>query len=112
MYRWYKNSKICYAYLHDINGSSFPTAHNDERYAESKGWPEWFLCGWTLQEMIVLRDLQFFNRDWHLIGDKRTLAPTLETITGVSQDILKNGLSSNRPCVAQIMSWAANWMMT
>ena len=27
-------------------------------------------------------------------------------------DVLKEGLSSNRPCIAQIMSWAANRMTT
>ena len=107
MYRWYENSRICYAYLHDVHGSSFPTALDHTRYHKSKGWPEWFSRGWTLQEMIAPRDVQFFNRDWHPIGDKRALAPTLQTITRVPQDILKEGLSSNRPCVAQIMSWAA-----
>ena len=35
------------------------------------------------------------------------LAPTLQAITQVPQHILKEGLSSNRLCVAQIMSWAA-----
>ncbi|KIM61024.1 hypothetical protein SCLCIDRAFT_1216337, partial [Scleroderma citrinum Foug A] len=107
MYRWYENSRICYAYLHDVSGPSFPTAP-DPRYHRSNGWPEWFSRGWTLQEMIAPRDVQFFNKDWHPIGDKRTLSPILEDVTRVPQDILKEGLSSNRPCVAQIMSWAAN----
>ena len=108
MYRWYENSRICYAYLHDVHGSSFPTALNNEKYPNSMGWPEWFSRGWTLQEMIAPRNVQFFNKDWHPIGDKRTLAPILESITRVPQHILKEGLSSNHPCVAQIMSWAAN----
>jgi len=108
MYRWYGNSRICYAYLHDVHGSSFPTAKDYARYPESKGWPEWFSRGWTLQEMIAPRDVQFFNKDWHPIGDKKTLAPILEDITRVPRDILEEGLSSNRPCIAQIMSWAAN----
>jgi len=108
MYRWYENSRICYSYLHDVHGSSFPNAHNKKTYPNSKGWLEWFSRGWTLQEMIAPRDLQFFNEDWHLIGDKRSLSPILEDITQVPQDILKEGLSSNHPCVAQIMSWAAN----
>ncbi|KIM67997.1 hypothetical protein SCLCIDRAFT_996781 [Scleroderma citrinum Foug A] len=108
MYRWYENSRICYAYLHDVPGSSFPTAVDHTRYHKSEGWPEWFSRGWTLQEMIAPRDVQFFNKDWHPIGDKRTLARTLSSATRVPQDILKEGLSSNRPCVAQIMSWAAN----
>ena len=108
MYRWYKNSRICYAYLHDVHGSSFPSADDNERYHKSNGWPEWFSRGWTLQEMIAPWNLQFFNKDWYPIGDKRTLSPILEAVTGVPQGILKGGLSSNRPCVAQIMSWAAN----
>ena len=108
MYRWYENSKICYAYLHDLPGPSFPIATDYERYPKSNGWPEWFSRGWTLQEMIAPRNVQFFNKDWHPIGHKRTLAPTLQTITQVPQHILEEGLSSHRPCVAQIISWAAN----
>jgi len=108
MYRWYENSRICYAYLHDLPGLSFPTARNNEKYPESNGWPVWFSRGWTLQEMIAPRDVRFFNKDWDRIGDKRTLSPILEDITRVPQDILKEGLSSNRPCVAQIMSWATH----
>ena len=108
MYRWYENAKICYAYLHDVPGPSFPIAPNAERYPQFNGWPEWFSRGWTLQHMIAPRNVLFFNKQWQAIGDKRTLAPTLERITGVPEDILTDGLSGNRPCVAQIMSWAAN----
>ena len=108
MYRWYENSRICYAYLHDLPGSSFLIARDHARYPKSNGWPEWFSRGWTLQEMIAPRDLQFFNKDWHPIGDKRTLSPILEDITRVPQDVLQEGLLSNRPCVAQIVSWAAD----
>ena len=112
MYRWYENSRICYAYLHDLPDPSFPIAGDYERYPKSRGWPEWFSRGWTLQEMIAPRDVQFFNKDWHPIGDKRTLAPILEYITRVPKHLLKEGFSSNRPCVAQIMSWAANQTTT
>ena len=81
--------EICYAYLHDLPGSSFPVADDDERYPQSNDWPEWFSRGWTLQEMIAPRNVQFFNKDWHPIGDKRMLARTLSTITRVPQYILK-----------------------
>ena len=107
MYRWYENAKVCYAYLHDIHGSSLPT-ERDYRYPGSNGWPEWFSRGRTLQELIAPSNVQFFNKDWQSIGDKRTLASTLRNITGVPEHILIDGLRGNRPCVAQIMSWAAN----
>ena len=108
MYRWYGNARVCYAYLHDVDGSSFPTEEDDEKYHKSNGWPEWFSRGWTLQEMIAPQNLQFFNKDWQPIGDKKMFAQTLERITEVPKHILADGLEGNRPCVAQIISWAAN----
>ena len=110
MYCWYKNAKVCYVYLHDVDGF-FPTQQDATRYPRSNGWPEWFLCGWTLQEMIALSDVQFFNKNWQHIGDKRTLAWTLTDITGVPMHILRDGVYANWLCIAWIISWAANWMM-
>ena len=112
MYRWYRNAQVCYAYLHDVADPSFPTEPNTRRYCDSNGWPEWFSRGWTLQEMIAPRDVQFFGKDWQHIGDKKTLTRTLKQITGVPDHILKGGLSGTRPCVAQIISWAANRITT
>ena len=106
MYRWYANSRVCYAYLHDVHGS-FPAKHDDEKYPKSNGLPEWFSRGWTLQEMIAPSNVQFFNKDWQAIGDKKKLVQTLKILTKVPEHILTDGLSGNRPCVAQIMSWAA-----
>ncbi|KAL4082142.1 heterokaryon incompatibility protein-domain-containing protein [Scleroderma yunnanense] len=108
MYRWYENSRVCYAYLHDVSGPSLPAKRDNGTYPNSKGFPEWFSRGWTLQEMIAPNDVRFFNKCWQPIGDKKTLAPTLTHITLVPEHVLIDGLSFNRPCVAQIMSWAAD----
>ncbi|KIM52916.1 hypothetical protein SCLCIDRAFT_478751 [Scleroderma citrinum Foug A] len=108
MYRWYEKAKMCYAYLHDVHGSSFPTASDKKRYPDFNGWPEWFERGWTLQELIAPSEVEFFNEDWQSIGKKTTLAPTLRNITGIPEHILTYGLRGNRPCVAQIMSWATH----
>ena len=107
MYRWYANSGVCYAYLHDVQGSYFPTDKDDNKYYRSNGWPEWFSRGWTLQEMIAPSNVQFFNKYWKTIGDKKALAHTLEEITQVPVHILTQGLFGSRPCAAQIISWAA-----
>ena len=88
--------------------AALPTVRDEGRYPNSNGWPEWFSRSWTLQEMIAPSTVQFFNKDWQHIGDKRTLAHTLADITHVPHYILTDGISSNRPCVAQIMSWAAD----
>ena len=81
-------------------------------YPNSNGWPEWFSRGWTLQEMIAPRNVRFFNKHWQCIGDKNTLAHILADITRVPKLILTDGPTSNRPCVAQIMSWAADRITT
>ncbi|KAI6039421.1 hypothetical protein EDC04DRAFT_2867972 [Pisolithus marmoratus] len=88
MFWWYKNTKWCYTYLHDSNG-----------------WLEWFLCGWTLQELIAPRDLQFFNKNWTPIRDKQSLAP-LEEITQVLMPVLRDGLSSSCPSAAQDQAYS------
>ena len=76
MHRWYRNARVCYVYLHDVHHSSFPTERNREKYPILNGWPEWFLHGWNLQEMIAPSNVQFFNRDWRCIGNKTTLEHT------------------------------------
>ena len=35
MYRWYANSGVCYAYLHDVHGPSFPAKRADKEYPKS-----------------------------------------------------------------------------
>ncbi|KIM59807.1 hypothetical protein SCLCIDRAFT_1217428, partial [Scleroderma citrinum Foug A] len=79
------------AELHDVPDPQFPTAKDHEKYPDFSGWPEWFSRGWTLQELIAPSNVQF-----------------LVEITGIPEHILIHGLHGNRPCVAQIMSWAAH----
>ncbi|KAI6095830.1 hypothetical protein EDD16DRAFT_717559 [Pisolithus croceorrhizus] len=108
MYRWYQNAQVCYAYLNDVRESVFPTIQDNGKFDQSNGWPEWFMRGWTLQELIAPKQVEFFNEDWVSIGNKRRLAPALEDITRIPRDVLTGGLAAKRLSVAQIMSWAAH----
>ena len=58
--------------------------------------------------MIAPRNIQFFNKNLEPIGNEKGFAQTLNMITRVPEEILADGLEGNRPCVAQIISWAAN----
>ncbi|KIK22877.1 hypothetical protein PISMIDRAFT_101532, partial [Pisolithus microcarpus 441] len=108
MYRWYRNAQVCYAYLNDVDKPFFPIEKNDSKFDKSNGWPEWFVRGWTLQELIAPKQVEFFNEHWMPIGDKWPLAPVLEEITGIPREVLTSGLAAKRLSVAQIMSWAAD----
>ncbi|KAI6004840.1 heterokaryon incompatibility protein-domain-containing protein [Pisolithus albus] len=108
MYRWYRNSQVCYAYLNDVGESTFPAKKDDDKFPQCSGWPEWFTRGWTLQELLAPKEVEFFNKGWEPIGNKRCLAPTLHVITGIPCEVLMSGMEGKSLTVAEILSWAAN----
>jgi len=69
MYRWYAESKVCIAYLHDVS----PRAR---AFASS----EWFFRGWTLQELIAPKNIRFYDSDWQWLGDKSSLLSTYQML--------------------------------
>ncbi|KAI6032475.1 heterokaryon incompatibility protein-domain-containing protein [Pisolithus marmoratus] len=69
MYQWYQNAQVCYVYLNNVDVSVFPTELNS-KFSKSNSWPEWFVRGWTLQELIAPKQVEFFNKDWKPIGNK------------------------------------------
>lgn len=108
MYKWYADSGRCYAYLQDVDTSDINPKWDIKKFPNSNGWPKWFSRGWTLQELVAPSDIHFFNSSWELIGCKKSLVGVLNRITQIPDHVLKEGLHSNRPSVAQIMSWAAH----
>ncbi|KAI1347749.1 HET-domain-containing protein [Xylaria sp. FL0043] len=67
----------------------------------------WFSRGWTLQEMIAPKHVEFYDCNWKCFGSKAQLAPILAWITGVDTGVLKGG-SLDQVLVGRRMSWAAN----
>lgn len=102
MYMWYRDARVCYAYLHDV--------HNDEGQ-ESESSPfwtsDWFKRGWTLQELLAPQSLIFFSRNWKMIGSKISLAAVLCKITSIEEDVLVCPENVQSISVATRMSWAA-----
>jgi hypothetical protein len=93
MFKWYRDSSICYGYLYDLPAVNF----EDSR---------WFTRGWTLQEMIAPQHFNFYDKDWNFKGAKSDLVHQLYHITGVDVTILQGG-SLRFTSVARKMSWAA-----
>ncbi|PMD65276.1 HET-domain-containing protein [Hyaloscypha bicolor E] len=59
MFRWYQNAVHCYVYLSDI---CKPNTGTDQRvWEEAFRKSRWFTRGWTLQELIVPRLVDFFS---------------------------------------------------
>jgi hypothetical protein len=99
MYRWYAMSAVCYAFLEDVSSEGMLPLP-DFRAAR------WFSRGWTLQELIAPKRLEFYSQKWEALGSKWALKSLLSFITGIPRDVLVTG--DLKKCnAAQIMSWAS-----
>ena len=100
MFRWYREAKTCYVYLSDVTDES----HMESGFSGSR----WFTRGWTLQELLAPRDVQFYNSTWKLLGNKtdtEILRP-IEKVTGIPRLFLRGEALTNAS-IAQRMSWAS-----
>ncbi|KAH8651658.1 heterokaryon incompatibility protein-domain-containing protein [Ilyonectria robusta] len=105
MFRWYQLAQCCFAYLEDVSHSASGSV-GDEFEAS-----RWFTRGWTLQELLAPRAVDFFDRNWNFLGSRSELAERISTTTGVDEETLLGG-DLSLASVAQRMSWAADRQTT
>ncbi|RYP80699.1 hypothetical protein DL770_006113 [Monosporascus sp. CRB-9-2] len=90
MFRWYQNSSKCYVYLPDVSNDNkqmneLPRFFWEPAFRKSR----WFTRGWTLQELIAPRCVEFFSVEGQKIGDKTSLEQLLYEITGIAINALR-----------------------
>ncbi|KAI3322928.1 hypothetical protein HD806DRAFT_544998 [Xylariaceae sp. AK1471] len=103
MFPWYSDAAKCYAYLEDVSGPITRDGHQDWRRQLEQS--RWFSRGWTLQELIAPKMVEFFSKEGAALGDRRSLEPLLCTITGIPAQALRGIPLSHFP-VAERMAWA------
>ncbi|KAF9473480.1 hypothetical protein BDN70DRAFT_867329 [Pholiota conissans] len=105
MYKWYENAKICITYLADT--SSINDMATDR----------WFTRGWTLQELIAPKRLNFYSRDWKRVKSNAThndkkiteIQEIIFNATGIARHHIENlGFAS----IPTKMQWAAKRQVT
>ena len=102
MYKWYEQADICYAYLSDIATAERISRVKIMEFRSSK----WFTRGWTLQELIAPRSVEFYAKDWTDLGTKSSRQEEISIITGIDVRIL-DGEDPAICNVAERLSWAA-----
>ncbi|KAH0594590.1 hypothetical protein MHUMG1_07424 [Metarhizium humberi] len=90
MFRWYGDAKRCYVYLSDVSGPAASGRRNsmaswDDAFRQSR----WFTRGWTLQELIAPKTVDFYSEGGAWLGDKRSLEPMIRDITGIPASALR-----------------------
>lgn len=100
MFYWYRSSAICFAYLSDLQATKpgSPQLHKCR----------WFTRGWTLQELIAPRKIEFYDAKWNMIGTKKSLEDRLYRITGISKEVLREGKLMTTVPIAKRMAWASS----
>ncbi|KAK2591966.1 hypothetical protein QQS21_010338 [Conoideocrella luteorostrata] len=106
MFRWYRDAKRCYVYLSDVSDASAPGQQItpwDNTFRQSR----WFTRGWTLQELIAPKTVDFYSKQWAWLGDKHSLEPIIRDITGIPASALHGTPLSNFP-ITERESWVHN----
>jgi hypothetical protein len=103
MFRLYQNAVHCYVYLSDV---SKPDSRADDQkvWEEAFGKSRWFTRGWTLQELITPR-LVDFSLEGECLGSKLLLESKIHEITGIANNALRGDTLSNFSIEEQ-RSWA------
>ncbi|KAK1700879.1 heterokaryon incompatibility protein-domain-containing protein [Colletotrichum godetiae] len=102
MFQWYQLAKKCYTYLQDV-----PSKANS-RWKSKFRKSRWFTRGWTLQELLAPKELNFYSHDWQALGTKQELSDVVWDITGIPAQFLRGDSGLEEASVAQRMSWASN----
>lgn len=80
MFRWYQNASKCYVYLSDVSADNWETDFRVSR---------WWTRGWTLQELVAPKCVEFFSREGVKLGDKASLEHQIHEITGIPRSALR-----------------------
>ena len=97
MFRWYQDAAICYVYLSDVR-------LRDKNNKRSREWKSafyksrWFTRGWTLQELLAPKSVEFFSQEEESLGTKTSLEKQIHEITQIPVEALQGAsLSQFQP---------------
>jgi ankyrin repeat protein len=79
MWRWYSEAVVCFVYLSDLSRKRKLDTDRRDSLKDCR----WFTRGWTLQELVASKRVEFHARDGHL-GSREDLLPALKNITGIN----------------------------
>ncbi|THU87814.1 HET-domain-containing protein [Dendrothele bispora CBS 962.96] len=112
MYKYYAESRVCIAYLNDLDKGLVEATEMLKRLKSCK----WFTRGWTLQELIAPRYMVFLDKDWQRVGTRFTLRHFVSEVTSIPmylfegkdpRSMVSKGRQLEDYSIAQKMSWAA-----
>ncbi|KAH8680052.1 hypothetical protein BGZ60DRAFT_428335 [Tricladium varicosporioides] len=104
MFAWYRDAKVCYAYLADISAARWSARDHYSCLQDSR----WFSRGWTLQELLAPQRMILYGTDWNQLGTRDELSDLISKVSGIQVSVLRgNEDEINNFSIAQRMCWAS-----
>lgn len=107
MWRYYAEANVCIVFMDDVRG---PDALGSDEFTFRQS--EWFQRGWTLQELLAPRHVEFYSKKWLPIGTKFQRSKDIEEATSIHRDALTTTRPMNSFLVAEKLSWASHRHVT
>lgn len=85
MFKWYRDAEKCYVLLADVSRDATLLAFQRSR---------WFARGWTLQELLAPKSLEFYSADGRYLGNKTTEMYSIHLATGIPYSALQGATLS------------------
>jgi hypothetical protein len=94
IFRWYRDAAKCYVFLSDVPRANIDTTNQSQQlpWESALRTSRWFTRGWTLQELIAPTSMEFFSKNWKLLGDKKSLKYYICEITKIPNKVLRGNL--------------------
>jgi hypothetical protein len=107
MFRWYCNAAKCYVFLSNISRPALDVNNKPHQMSWESAFrrSRWFTRGWTLQELIAPKSVEFFSKECESLGNKTTLERHICKITRIPVKALRRSSLSDFS-VAERISWA------
>ncbi|KAK2740316.1 heterokaryon incompatibility protein [Colletotrichum kahawae] len=105
MFKWYQKAHVCLAYLADVSYHSPDSEECHKALASSR----WFTRGWTLQELLAPKIVEFYSSDWRHIATQTDIRRTIQEITGIDEVFIQphDRWNIHDASIAKRMSWAS-----
>lgn len=98
MYQWYKDAQVCYAFLAGVGSEAEEDPSEETSTFQGS---RWFTRGWTLQELIAPRQIEFYGYDWSHLGDKSPGSGFMDLVANVTH-VQVSVLVGKRPQTAYV----------
>ncbi|KAI0173583.1 heterokaryon incompatibility protein-domain-containing protein [Hypoxylon sp. FL1284] len=113
MFRWYQEAAVCFAFLVDAllepldRGASSDGGYKAIAAEQLRGC-RWFRRGWTLQELLAPKHVEFYDGGWNFMGSKNSqLLDALSEVTGIDPVYLRDHDCTWSATIGTRMRWAS-----